>query len=303
MTNSLNILEWAAQEGYAAVIQGLQARPKEHDFPCHAKNDALRLAAANGHLRHVDPLLSMGAELSPLPFIFPFAHYTPLQLAAKNGQLAMLELLLVRGAAPGTLSREYLTPFEYALNNNRTRVELETCLSIAANMGRLSTVQVLLEKGVGKNGTRVIDGRILRHAVSKGNVECTRVLYKHGAWFKPEAFLQSAIIHGHEAMVQFLLERGASCPGRTAYCRALEFSRWSIFKLLLGSRVGAQSTKRDTALHLAAHIGDERVVQLLLANRADASAPDEDGLRPLHYVVGAVSLHLNVYDDWVKTLT
>lgn len=146
--NSLNMLEWAAQEGYAAVIQGLQAQPKEHGFPCHAKNDALCLAAANGHLQCVvDPLLAMGAELSPLPFIFPFAHYTPLQLVAKNGQLAMLELLLVRGAAPGTLSREYLTALEYALNNNHkacarllfkksTCVELETCLSIAVNMGQ-----------------------------------------------------------------------------------------------------------------------------------------------------------------------
>lgn len=71
------MLEWAAQEGYAAVIQGLQAviqglqaQPKEHGFPCHAKNDALCLAAANGHLQCVDPLLAMGAELSPLPFIF-----------------------------------------------------------------------------------------------------------------------------------------------------------------------------------------------------------------------------------------
>lgn len=100
--------------------------------------------------------------------------------------------------------------------------------------------------------------------------------------------------------MQFLLERGDSCPGRTAYCSALEFSRWSILKLLLGSRVGAQSTKGDTALHFAAHIGDEKVMQLLLANGDDASAPDEDGLRPLHYVAGAVSLHLKVYDDWVK---
>lgn len=67
------------------------------------KNDALCLAAANGHLQCVEPLLAMSAELSPLPFIFPITHY----------KLAMLELLLVGGAAPGTLNREYLTAFEY----------------------------------------------------------------------------------------------------------------------------------------------------------------------------------------------
>lgn len=220
------------------------------------KNDALCLAAANGHLQCVEPLLAMGAELSPFPFISPFTHYTPLQFAAKNGQLAMLELLLVRGAAPGTLSREYLTAFEYALNNNHktcaklpfeksTRVELEKCLSIAANMGRLDTVRVLLEKGVGV-GTRVIDGQILRHAVACGDVGCARVLSSHGAWFDPEVLLQSAVIYGREAMVRFLLERGDSCPGRIAYCRALELSRWSILKLLLESRVGAHKELKKT---------------------------------------------------------
>lgn len=43
--------------------------------------------------------------------------------------------------------------------------------------------------------------------------ECTWVLYKHSAWFEPEALLQSAVIYGHAAMVRFLLERGDSCPG------------------------------------------------------------------------------------------
>lgn len=126
---------------------------------CIVKNDALCLAAANGHLQCVEPLLAMSAELSPLPFIFPITHY----------KLAMLELLLVGGAAPGTLNREYLTAFEYALNNNHkicakplfeksTYVELQKSPGIAANMGRLCTVRVLLEKDVGV-GTRLIDSK------------------------------------------------------------------------------------------------------------------------------------------------
>lgn len=55
MASSLNLLEWAALEGYADVIQGLQALLKEHGFPCHAKNGSLCLDTANGHLQCVDP--------------------------------------------------------------------------------------------------------------------------------------------------------------------------------------------------------------------------------------------------------
>lgn len=60
----------------------------------------------------------MGAELSPLPLIFPFTHSTPLQLAAKNGQLAMVKLLLVKDAALGTPSREYLSALEYTFTGS-----------------------------------------------------------------------------------------------------------------------------------------------------------------------------------------
>jgi len=85
--------------------------------------------------------------------------------------------------------------------------------------------------------------------------------------------LQSALIYGREAMVRFLLKCGCSCPGRIAYCGALESSLWSILKLLLESRVGAQRTNGDIALHFAAHVGSEKFLQLLLAYGADASAP------------------------------
>lgn len=43
----------------------------------------------------------------------------------------------------------------------------------------------------------------------------------------------------------------------------------------------------STPLQFAAHIGDEELVQLLLANGVNASTPDQDGLRPLYYAAGA----------------
>lgn len=112
-----SMLEWAAKKDYANIIQELQARD-EQALSCEMKNIALADAAARGHLSCVKVLLAMGAEVS-LPVFSRRLYYTPLQCAAFIGHIAIVELLLKRGAAPGEIAGDSSIAVEHAFKNNQ----------------------------------------------------------------------------------------------------------------------------------------------------------------------------------------
>ncbi|OJJ84033.1 uncharacterized protein ASPGLDRAFT_1492464 [Aspergillus glaucus CBS 516.65] len=88
-----SMLEWAAKKGYANIIQELQARD-EQALSCEMKNIALADAAARGHLSCV-------------------------KCAAFIGHIAIVELLLKRGAAPGEIAGDSSIAVEHAFKNNQ----------------------------------------------------------------------------------------------------------------------------------------------------------------------------------------
>jgi len=102
----------------------------------------------------------------------------------------------------------------------------------------------------------------LLEASHDGNIEMVLSCLKSGADVdatndRQVTSLYIASCHGHGAVVQALLDAGASV-GRTA------------------------GSCRETALHLAASYGHPEVARILLAAGADVDARDAEGCTPLH---------------------
>ncbi|EYE90174.1 ankyrin repeat domain-containing protein [Aspergillus ruber CBS 135680] len=309
--DELTMLEWAAQEGYLNVIRELQSRGREKTVMCGSKDVAICLAAANGHLSCIEPLIAMGAEVSQYPYNHHVQRYSPLMWAAKNGNLAMVKLLISKGARTDTRSPQYLTALEYALIYHHgscvryileksSGAELSTYLNRAARSNHLSFVQQLLDKGADIDAKDEQDGKtVVQYAVLSYNCKCLRILFAYGERHRPEILLHISIINGDEGILRRALHLGANpletkYAGNTAYQEAVINRQRGILRALLKYSVEHHATNKNIALYYAAHVGDDEIVRLLLAKGANASAPDKAGFRPLHYAVGAWSKH---FDD------
>lgn len=160
----------------------------------------LNLAASTGCVALVDLLLERGADVNAKDE-WEGRYFTPLHVAAEEGHEAVARRLLDAGADPMPRSQHHDTP-----------------LHRAALRGRVATVRLLLDRGADVNADSRINDTALHLAAGQG----------------------------HAAVIQVLLEAGASVnvePGRAS------------------------------ALHLAAKGGHVEVVRLLLAAGADVAAP------------------------------
>lgn len=309
--DELTMLEWAAQEGYINVIQELQSRGREKVFMCGTKDAAICLAAANGHLSCIEPLIAMGAEVSQYPSKNRVQCYSPLMWAARNGNLAMMKLLISKGARIETRSLQSWTALEYAMMNHHdscvryllgksSRAELSTYLNRAARSNLPDFVQLLLDKGADVNVKDEHDGRtVVQRAVMSYDWKCIRILVGYGERSRPEVLLHIALLHGDEDLLRRALHLGANpleakYAGNSAYHEALVHKKRGILRILLKYCAEDPATNKTIALYYAAHIGDDEIVRLLLSKGANASAPDKAGFRPLHYAVGA---WLRYFDD------
>lgn len=90
--------------------------------------------------------------------------------------------------------------------------------------------------------------------------------------------LQWAVIEGREAMVRFMLERGANIEARNPFLldAVVALDQWRNPR----DRVGGRQLWRP--LHLAAHKGNIGVVKALLEKGASVAVVDDRGRTPLH---------------------
>ncbi len=97
----------------------------------------------------------------------------------------------------------------------------ETPLSLAASLGKVDVVRVLLSAGA----TAVTEGQIeptLHKAVRNGNVEVVRLLLDAGADINEQADFAEAPIHiaaeeGHPEVIKLLLSRGVNTLLRSTF--------------------------------------------------------------------------------------
>lgn len=279
-------------------------------------NPILHHAVSVGNAEMVELLISKGADVN-LKGQF---DRVPLHYANKKG---MAKILLAHGAVVDAPTNYGETPLHWAahgVNGFGKQVDLiefaetliangadvnkktgegrsyRTPLSYAAEANNLPVARVLLAHGADVEGG---GSSPLSYAGSNGDfVEMAQFLVENGAKVNQPSPLMTAAGRGNIKVVNYLLAQGADQnaadrAGFTAlYSAAGSDYGLSTAAALLshGAKPNAKNMHGGTALHQAASQGAIKVIELLLANKADVNAGDNEGYTPLH---GAVSYGKN----------
>ncbi|KAL6699880.1 ankyrin repeat-containing domain protein [Trichoderma pleuroticola] len=233
------------------------------------KRRPLWYAARNGHVALVKLLLARGAIVN----ITDDAEESPLFTAAKNGHQEVVEELLAVGAdvnaLPGFLGKNALVE---AVRNGHQQV-VEKLLAAGADVETLT--------GLSKKNALV-------EAVRNGDQEIVEKLLAAGAdvnavaTLRQETALVLAVAIDHQGIVEKLLAAGANVNAvtgihyKTALREAVTHGHLEMIEKLLtaGADVNARTgiICAETALVEAARNGHQQVIEKLLAAGADVNA-------------------------------
>ncbi|KAG9660854.1 ankyrin repeat protein, partial [Aureobasidium melanogenum] len=192
----------------------------------------------------------------------------------------------------------------------------DDALQAACRSGSMATVKLLLESGAMlKFEGDSLESPIYKAAVT-GNVELLHLLLIHGAHSDSKNLeigypMHAAAENGDLGMMQMLIEYGADVNVRRPYAAtqltrhrgefvlhiAAAKDRTDIVKMLLDCGASVNSHDKEikrTALHVAAHHGYIKTVQVLLGHGADIDAKDRFGYTALH--IARARGHLNLFD-------
>lgn len=193
---------------------------------------------------------------------------TPLYLAAVNGHIKSVEVLLEKGAD---------VDLTYSYHD-------ESPLFGAARVGCLEVVKALLEAGATVDTCSIFSGKFpLYVAAEYGHLEVIKALLKKNASINLElritdfTALHIAARNGHLEIVKALLENGANINndkkrGETPLYLAAKYDHLEVVKLLLEEKADINVVVRDaTALSEAVKEGHVQIVKVLLEKGADVN--------------------------------
>ena len=188
----------AAPSGDAAADQSPEAR-QYAPGPEATANDELLAATASGDVEAVTALLDQGVDINAE---FGWRRgVTPLYVAADRAKVALVKLLLERGADPSVQDLEWgMTPLE---------VTARPWSDIQEPEARAAIVRLLVEQGAGTDGGALVD--LLR----AGHFDAVRTIIGRGGLNPSYAnqALAIAIRAEQPEIVDLLVKAGARDPG------------------------------------------------------------------------------------------
>jgi ankyrin repeat protein len=246
---------------------------------------------------HADP----NAALKRQPDVGQLAA-TPLQCAARTGNLQMAGMLINAGAEVNATGEAGRTPLSFAVSSNHLDMirfliekgaevivrdaEGASPLDDAAWRGSLDVVAMLLAHGARLNESDTQTGATpINEAAYRGHTAVIRYLLQfHPNLAIPDKKgygpLENAIRMGKEDSALLLLEPGAKVPDE-AVETAIKRDESRLIRELLRRKEDGELDSGFTPLDLAASSGSVNVTRVLLEGGADANAASRNGATPL----------------------
>lgn len=234
-------------------------------------NTALHWSAYRRNPAMVKALIEAGADTEVKTRI---GSMTPLFMAAKTGDVKIIELLL-RAGASANIS-----------NTNGT-----TALMLASGSGKISAINLLLEHGADVNARDVTNGQTaLMFAAALNRDKSIKVLVEHGADLDVLTKV-SYVQKGRRAAVDDELdERAVQMGGNAAIHFAAREGAFEAVRALVnaGANIEKVSGNDNTPPITQALItGNLDIANFLLESGADPNVANADGLTPLYATLDA----------------
>ncbi|KAK2790234.1 hypothetical protein FQN52_005731 [Onygenales sp. PD_12] len=219
--------------------------------------------------------------------------YSPLFSAVRNGDEAMVRLLIKEGAVVDSLDKDNTTP-----------------LSLAATAGYESIAKLLIDRGAAVDSAGTGNETPLLFAARNGHEKVVRLLIDRGATidivsyypgisYSKETPLVAAALKGREAVVRLLLEKGGVMDkvNWDALIHVARRGHLTIARLLLqnGAPVDSKDDQSGSRpITFAANEGHVEVVKLLIEKGAPVDSLDDRNRTPL--LCAATNGHTSVME-------
>jgi ankyrin repeat protein len=256
-----------------------------------AKDLAVELAEAAkaGELKKVESCLKKKADVNAQVKVGRFKDTTALIMAATEGHLKVVQLLLNKKA-------------DLKLADKRGR----TALSSAVTGNHLKIVKALLEKGADANATWM--GMSMLSLAVRGKVEMIELLLDKGADINTkndqgQSAFDIAVPNNNYDVIKLLIDRKAKIDVSAALVQAVSASPPSAKIIELFISQGADVNHKDKygapLLVKAANRNSAEVIALLLKKGADINATDKDYGRTALFVASGFG-HAEVVKVLIK---
>ncbi|KAJ5683303.1 hypothetical protein N7462_006468 [Penicillium macrosclerotiorum] len=280
----------------------------------HERSSAIVWGAENAVTGTVLMALDFGANINAMDPI----RRTPLHIAAEQGNLELIKILLGRGADTNVPDRNGYTPLFWTIKGRDiefARLLLKhnanpnwACIDGWSPIHTASIgddfVRLLLEYGANPGAKDRFGNTPLNIAVNTGPEQeiVVRLLLQAGASTevmdrRGQRPLTKAVLRHHLGLVRLLLSHGADITAPinttedTLLHMAVEKSTFEMVRLLLhhGPRADFVNQYMETPLHLAARKGRKDMAQILLEYGAQVNLKNIDGDTPL--ILAACTSH------------
>ena len=283
-------LMWAVAEKHAEAARVMI----EHGADIHARSKRgftpLLFAAQQGDVDSARILLAAGADVNGTA-----PGMSPLLIATTSGHAALSVFLLEKGADPNAQDSIGLTVLYHAASRRNMQELVKALLPHGVNPNSRLAKNLPNPNGQGDYALNMTGATPLLFAASVGNADVVRLLVASGA---------NPLIATEENTTPLMVASGLGDFQDSAQEEEQEYwkrSHVETAKLLveLGSDVNAVGERGWTALHGAAYMGLDDVVQLLVDKGAKMDVMDNFGQTPLSIAEGVITVGLENENEGV----